>query len=101
MCIQDIEQTYESTLKGKYFLITTQTDYIKLLTEANEMIKYIYPERIIKTLQHVKPKKYHTNHPHQRIYLCKNTHDLSRVQPSPSTIFTKKSEGSIKRQFHL
>lgn len=48
MCIQDIEQTYASTLKGKYFLITTQTDYIKLSTEANDMIKYIYPERIIK-----------------------------------------------------
>ena len=27
--IQDIEQTHESILKGKYFLITTKTDYKK------------------------------------------------------------------------
>ena len=45
MYIQDIEETYESTTKGKYFLITTKTDYRKALTEANDMIKYIYPER--------------------------------------------------------
>ena len=37
--IQDIEKTYEK--KGKYFLITTKTDYRKALTEANNMIKYI------------------------------------------------------------
>ena len=42
--IQDIEETYESTSKGKYFLITTKTDYRKALTEANDMIKYIYPD---------------------------------------------------------
>ena len=29
MYIQDIEQTHESILKGKYFLITTKTDYKK------------------------------------------------------------------------
>ena len=45
MYIQDIEETYESTLKGKYFLITTKTDYKKVLTEENDMIKYIYPDR--------------------------------------------------------
>ena len=33
--IQDIEDTYESTTKGKYFLITTKTEYRKALTEAN------------------------------------------------------------------
>ena len=48
MYIQDIKETYESTLKGKYFLITTKTDYRKALTEANDMIKYIYPDRTIK-----------------------------------------------------
>ena len=45
MYIQDIEETYQSTSKGKYFLITTKIDYRKALTEANDMIKYIYPER--------------------------------------------------------
>ena len=45
MYIQDIEGRYEFTLKGKYFLITTKTDYKKVLTEANVMIKYIYPNR--------------------------------------------------------
>ena len=47
MYIQDIEETYESTYKGKYFLITTITDYRKALTEANDMITYIYPDRVI------------------------------------------------------
>jgi len=45
MYIQDIEETHESKTKGKYFLITTKVDYRKALTEANDMIKYIYPER--------------------------------------------------------
>ena len=43
--IQDIEQTNESTHKGKYFLITTKTDYRKAVIEVNEMIKYVYPDR--------------------------------------------------------
>ena len=43
MYIQDIEETYESTSKGKYFLITTKAYYRKVLAEANGMIKYIYP----------------------------------------------------------
>ena len=34
MYIQEIEETYESTLKVKYFIITTKTDYKKVLTEA-------------------------------------------------------------------
>ena len=42
MYIQDIEETYESTSKGKYFLITTKTDYRKSLTEAYDIIKCIY-----------------------------------------------------------
>ena len=46
MYIQEIEETYESTSKGKYFLITTKTGYRKSLTEANDMIKYIYLEII-------------------------------------------------------
>ena len=46
MYIQDIEETYESTSKGKYFLITTKADYRKALAEANGMIKYIYPDRM-------------------------------------------------------
>ena len=45
MYIQDIEETYESISKGEYFLITAKTDYINVLTEANNMIKYIYPDR--------------------------------------------------------
>ena len=45
MYIQDIEETYESTLKGKYFIITTKKDYRKALTEAKDMIKNIYPDR--------------------------------------------------------
>ena len=50
MYIQDIEETYESTSKGKYFLITTKTYYRKALTEANDMIKYIYPARVTTAL---------------------------------------------------
>ena len=42
---QDVEETYESTSKGKYLLITIKTDYRKALTETNDIIKYIYPER--------------------------------------------------------
>ena len=51
MYIQDIEESYESTSKGKYFLITTKTDYRKVLTEANDMIKYIYPDRVTTELK--------------------------------------------------
>lgn len=35
MYIQDIEKTIESTLKGKYFLITKKIDYINVLKEKN------------------------------------------------------------------
>ena len=45
MYIQDIEETYESTLKGKYFLITTKIGYRKALAEANDTMKYINPDR--------------------------------------------------------
>ena len=45
MYIQDIEETYESIPKVKYFLITTKIDYRRTLTEANDMIDYIYPKR--------------------------------------------------------
>ena len=45
MYIQDIEGIYKLIEKEKYFLITTKTDYKKALTEANVMIKYIYPNR--------------------------------------------------------
>ena len=47
--IQDIEETNESTHKGKYFLITTKTDYRKAVIEVNEMIKYVYPDRETKS----------------------------------------------------
>ena len=43
--MQDIEQTNESTQKGKYSLITTKTDYRKAVIEVNVMIKYIYSDR--------------------------------------------------------
>ena len=45
--IQDIEEIYDSTSKGKYFFITTKSDYRKALIEVNNMIKYIYPDRVI------------------------------------------------------
>ena len=51
MYIKDIEETYESTSKGKYFLITTKIDYRKSLSEANDMIKYIYPDRVTTELK--------------------------------------------------
>ena len=41
MYMQDIEETYESTSKVRYFLITTKIDDRKVLTKANDMIKYI------------------------------------------------------------
>ena len=45
MFIQDIESTHESTTKGKYFLITTKTDYKQATKEAKDMLKYVYPNR--------------------------------------------------------
>ena len=45
MYIQDIEQTYESTTKGTYFLITTKSDYEKVMIEAKDMFNYICPNR--------------------------------------------------------
>ena len=50
MYIQDIQQKHEYTLKGKYFLITTNTDYKKSLIEAKDMVNYIYPQRTTKEL---------------------------------------------------
>ena len=44
--IQDIEPTYESKQKGKYFSMTTKTDYRKAVVEVNDMIEYIYHNRI-------------------------------------------------------
>ena len=43
--IQDIESTYESTTKGKYFLIATKTNYKKATVEAKDMLKYVYHNR--------------------------------------------------------
>ena len=45
MYIQDIEITHESTKKGKYFIITTKTDYKKATIEAKDILKYVYPNR--------------------------------------------------------
>ena len=50
MYIQDIQQKHEYTLKGKYFLITTKTDYKNALIEAKDMVNYIYPQRTTKEL---------------------------------------------------
>ena len=44
--IQDIEPTNEAKQKGKYFLIITKADYRKAVVEVNDLIKYIYPNRI-------------------------------------------------------
>ena len=48
MYIQDIQQKHEYTLKGKYFLITTNTDYKKSFIEAKDMVNY--PQRTTKEL---------------------------------------------------
>ena len=60
--IQDIEQTNEATQKGKYFFITTKTNYRKGVVEVNEMIKYVYPDRET-TTQRARPQVpiMHTN----------------------------------------
>ena len=43
--VQDIEETYESTFKGKYFLITTKNRLQEsIYRKANDMIKHIYPD---------------------------------------------------------
>ena len=56
MYIQDIEVTHESTTKGKYFLITTKSDYKKASSEAKDMLKYIYPNRINTNTQYISPQ---------------------------------------------
>ena len=48
MYIQDIKLTHEST-KGKYFLITTKSDYKKASIEAKDTINYVYPNRATNT----------------------------------------------------
>ena len=45
ICIQDIEQTHESKINGKYFLITTKMEHKKAIIEAREIVEYIYPQR--------------------------------------------------------
>ena len=55
MYIQDIESIYESTTKGKYFLITTKTDYKKASIEAKYVLKDIYPNRPINHIQYSRP----------------------------------------------
>ena len=49
--IPDIELTYESTTKGKYFLITTNTDYKKATIEAKDILKYAYSNRTSTDIQ--------------------------------------------------
>ena len=56
MYIQDIEVTHESTTKGKYFLITTKSDYKKTSIEANDMLNYIYPNRVTNNIQYTSPQ---------------------------------------------
>ena len=100
MYIQHIEETYESTSKGKYFLITTKTDYRKVLTEANDMIKYIYPDRVTTEL---KTSIQRSNIPiiyNNASYLCTSSDDLPRIQPSSSTIFKKATQTIIQRQLY-
>ena len=43
--IQSIERTNESQTKGKYFMITTKSDYKHVVKEVKAMLKYIYPNR--------------------------------------------------------
>ena len=45
MYIQGIELTHKSTTNGKYFLITTKTNYKKVTIKAKDMLKYDYPNR--------------------------------------------------------
>ena len=40
-----MEITNESKKNGKYFMITTKTDYKHAVKEVNAMIKYVYPDR--------------------------------------------------------
>ena len=56
MYIQDIEVTHESTTKGKYFLITTKSDYKKASIEAKDMLNYIYPNRVTNNIQYTSPQ---------------------------------------------
>ena len=56
MYIQDIESTYESTTKGKYFLITAKTDYTKASIEAKGMLKYFYANRATNDIQYSSPQ---------------------------------------------
>ena len=52
MYIQGIEVTHGSTTKGKYFLITTKSDYKKASIEAKDMLNYIYPNRVTNNIQY-------------------------------------------------
>ena len=56
MHIQDIELTHESTTKGTYVLITTNTDYKKATIEAKYMLKYLYPNRTSTYIQYSSPQ---------------------------------------------
>ena len=56
MYIQDMEVTHESTTKGKYFLITTKSDYKKASIEAKDMLNYIYPNRVTNNIQYTSPQ---------------------------------------------
>ena len=40
-----MEITNESTSKGKYFMITTKTDYKLVIKEVKTILKYVYPNR--------------------------------------------------------
>ena len=52
---QDIEQTNESTQKGKYFFNYNKTEYRKAVVEVNDMIKYVYSDRKT-TTQRARPQ---------------------------------------------
>ena len=49
--IQDIKLTQESTIKGKYFLFTTHTDYKKSTIEEKYILKYAYSNRTSTNIQ--------------------------------------------------
>ena len=56
MYIQDIESAHKSTTKGKYFLITTTTDYKKASIEAKYMLTYVYTNCATNNIQYSSPQ---------------------------------------------
>ena len=84
--IQSIEPTNELKQKGKYFMITTKTDYRKAVREVNSMVKYIYPNQPDREIQ--------TNERHPSLSIHNNVSSYSQslmhireANPAPTDLF--------------